>query len=107
MSNFEFRMSNEISQFDIRHSTFDIPLLLFLGLVTGSLRADLSETRKILGLDLRRGAVFAPDGVIDFLAMDADLFGSVDPEADFVAADIHDGHLDVIPDHDRLVALTG
>src|SRR5262245_36591142 len=83
---------------------------LFLVLVAGwtlRLGTDLSETRKILGLDLRRGTVFAPNGVVHFLAMDADLLGGVDPESDFVASNIDDCHLDVIPDHDRLVALTG
>src|SRR5687768_1189582 len=44
------------------------------------LRSDLSDTRKILGFDLRGRAVLAPDGVVDFLAVHADLFGGVDPQ---------------------------
>src|SRR3954470_7699227 len=75
-------------------------LLLFLG-------SDLSKTRKILGFDLRRLAVFPANGVVDLFAMDADLFGGIDPQTHLVAADIHHGDLDVVSDHDRLVALTG
>src|SRR5258706_7469391 len=79
-------------------------LIFLLGLLLGS---DLSETRKILGFDLRRLAVFPANGVVDLFAMDADLFGGVDPQTHLVAADIHHGDLDVVSDHDRLVALTG
>src|SRR5258706_10964441 len=79
-------------------------LIFLLGLFLGS---DLSETRKILGFDLRRLAVFPANGVVDLFAMDADLFGGVDPQTHLVAADIHHGDLDVVSDHDRLVALTG
>src|SRR3954463_15073890 len=75
-------------------------LWLFLG-------GDLSETRKILGFDLRRLAVFTANGVVDFFAMDADLFGGIDPQTHLVAADINHGNFDVVSDHDRLVALTG
>src|SRR3954466_3708087 len=71
------------------------------------LGGDLSETRKILGFDLRRLAVFPANGVVDLFAMDADLFGGIDPQTHLVAADIHHGDLDVVSDHDRLVALTG
>src|SRR5262245_9114590 len=39
--------------------------------------------------------------------MDADLFGSVDSKAHLVATNIDDSHLDIVPDQDRLVALTG
>src|SRR3954468_5225951 len=75
-------------------------LWLFLG-------GDLSETRKILGFDLRRLAVFPANGVVNFFAMDADLFWGIDPQTHLVAADINHGNLDVVADHDRLVALTG
>src|SRR6185295_5840159 len=51
-------------------------LLLILALI---FRTDLSKTRKILGFNLRRGAVFTTDGVVHFLAMNAHLFGGVDP----------------------------
>src|SRR5258705_12230346 len=61
-------------------------LIFLLGLFLGS---DLSETRKILGFDLRRLAVFPANGVVDLFAMDADLFGGVDPQTHLVAADIH------------------
>src|SRR5688572_21881002 len=54
--------------------------LLFLRLTRALLRADLSDTRKILGFDLRGRTVLAPDGVVDFLAVHADLLGGVDPQ---------------------------
>src|SRR5438552_1699329 len=79
-------------------------LIFLLGFLLGG---DLSETRKILGFDLRRLAVFPANGVVNFFAMDADLFGGIDPQTHLVAADIHHGDLDVVSDHDRLVALTG
>src|SRR5688572_32291571 len=79
-------------------------LLLVLDVLAGS---DLSKTRKILGFDLRRFAVFPANGVVNFLAMDADLFGGIDPQAHLVAADVNHGNFDVVADHDRLVALTG
>src|SRR5580658_9547642 len=71
------------------------------------LGTDLSKSRKILGFYLRRGFVLAANRVVDFLAVDADLLWSVDPQANFVSADVHYGHLDVVTDHDRFVALTG
>src|SRR5215217_5693766 len=52
---------------------------------------DLPKARKVLGLHLGRLAVFAADGVVDFLAMDADLFRGIDPQTHLVAADIHHG----------------
>src|SRR5579862_3234482 len=52
---------------------------------------DLSKTRKILGFYLRRRAVLAADRVVNFLAVDADLLGGVDPQTNLVAADIHHG----------------
>src|SRR4051812_3061739 len=79
-------------------------LIFLFGLFLGS---DLSKTRKILGFYLCRFAVFTANGIINFLAMDADLFGGIDPQTHLVAADINHGDLDVVSDHDRLVALTG
>src|SRR2546422_10949853 len=79
-------------------------LIFLLGLLLGS---DLSKTRKILGFDLRRLAVFPANGVVDLSAMDADLFGGADPQTHLVAADIDHGDLDVVSDRDRLAALTG
>jgi hypothetical protein len=81
-------------------------LLRRLTLLVLTFRTDLSKTRKILGFHLRRGAVFTPDRFIDFFAMDRDLFRGVDSESNLIAANIDDGHLDVIADHDRLIALT-
>src|SRR5258705_5611789 len=72
-------------------------LIFLLGLFLGG---DLSETRKILGFDLRRLAVFPANGVVDLFAMDADLFGGIDPQTNLVAADIDHGNLDVVSDHD-------
>src|SRR5687767_14461429 len=86
--------------------TSQTPLLgLVLGLGFG--RPDLPDAREVLGLDLCRGAVLAPDGVVHFLAMDGDGLGGVDPQTHLVAADVDHGDLDVVADHDRLVALTG
>src|SRR5277367_5439832 len=71
------------------------------------LRTDLSKSRKILGFYLRRGFVLAANRVVDFLAVDADFLGSVDPKANLVSSDVHNCHLDVVSDHYRFVALTG
>src|SRR5687767_4539856 len=70
-------------------------------------RPDLAEPGEVLGLDLRRRTVLAPDGVVDLLAVDADLLRGVDPQTHLVAADVDHGDLDVVADHDRLVSLTG
>src|SRR5687768_17191189 len=72
-----------------------------------ALRSDLSKSRKILGFDFRSRSILTADGVVDFLAMDADLLGGVDPQTHLVTADVYHGDLDVVADHDRLVALTG
>src|SRR5439155_23582744 len=45
------------------------------------------------------------DGLVDLAAMDRDLFGRIDPQADLVAADLHHGHRDVIVDDDAFVLL--
>src|SRR5580692_7997015 len=71
------------------------------------LRTDLSKSRKILGFYLRRGFVLAANRVVDFLAVDTDLLGSIDPQANLVSADVHNCHLDVVSDHYRFVSLTG
>src|SRR5262245_39808371 len=71
------------------------------------LRIDLSKSRKILGFDLCRGAILTPDGIVDFLAMNADLFGGVDTESHFVATNVDDCDLDIVPDHDCFIALPG
>src|SRR5215213_6831905 len=54
-----------------------------------ALRSDLSEPRKILGFDLRSRTVLPADGVINFLAMDADRLGGIDPQTHLVAADVN------------------
>src|SRR4051812_34827971 len=66
-------------------------------------RTDLSESRKILGFDLRRSTVLTTDRVVDFLAMHADLFGGVDPDSDFIPSNIDDGDFNVVADHDRFI----
>src|SRR5258708_40254245 len=66
-----------------------------------------AQSREILGFDLGGLTVFTPDGIVHFFAMNADRLGGVDPQTHLVAADIHHGDLDVVSDHDRLVALTG
>src|SRR6187399_2070592 len=83
ISDFRFAIVNSIANCKPQMAN---SLLLFLFLLTGTLWADLSETRKILGFYLCRGAILAPDGIVNFFAMDADLFGSVDSEPDFVAS---------------------
>src|SRR5215207_7192299 len=85
------------------------PPLLLLVLVPGrlGLRRDLAEAGQVFRLHLGRGAVLAPDGVVNFLAVDADLFRGGDPQTHLVAADVYHGDLDVVPDHDRLIALPG
>ena len=52
-------------------------------------------------------ALFSQDGVIHFLAVNADRFGGADAESHFVASNIDDGDLDVIPNDDRLIPLSG
>src|SRR5438034_9263812 len=88
----------------------------FVGRLRGGLWSRLRRRRRgrrladpgdVFGLHLRRGAVLAPDGVVNFLAMDAHLARGVDPQPHLVAADVHHGDFDVVADHDRLVALTG
>src|SRR6187455_1681358 len=88
------RFSNADSDFLFTTGTRQCSIgnLFLLFLLARRWRADLSETRKILGFDLCRGAVLAPDGVINFLAMNADLFGGIDAETDLVATNIDDGH---------------
>ena len=39
--------------------------------------------------------------------MNLNVPGSVDPEAHFIAPNINDGNLDIVPDHDGLIALSG
>ena len=74
---------------------------------------DLSESTALreggLGafpFNLRCRFVIAADGVVNFFAVNAHFFWSVDPEANLVPADVHDGHLDIVTDHDCLVTLT-
>src|SRR5438067_646633 len=80
--------------------------MLLLFVVALILRSNLSKPGEVFGFDLRRSAIFAPDGVVNFLTMDADLLGRRDSQANFVAADIDDGDFDVVTDHDRLIALS-
>src|SRR5205823_2505878 len=85
-------------------STIESLFILVFALI---FRTDLSESRKILGFDLRRRTVLTTDRVVDFLAMHADLFGGVDPDADFIPSNIDDGDFNVVADHDRFIALPG
>jgi len=103
-----------IGIFDFLFLTFDLAVnrkskiknLLLIVLVFVP-RTDLSKARKILGLDLGRRFVFATDCVIHFFAMNGDFLGGVDSEPHLVATNVDNGHLDIIPNHDRLIALTG
>src|SRR5688572_25404203 len=72
----------------------------------GPLRGDLAEAGEVFRLHLGGGAVLALDRVVHFLAVDADLLGGGDPQTHLVAADVYHGDLDVVADHDRLIALS-
>ena len=41
------------------------------------------------------------------LAMNGDFLGRLDAEANFVAADVHDGHDDVVANDNAFVTLSG
>src|SRR4051812_39090996 len=81
-------------------------LLAFLAL-GAFLGPDLAQPRQVLGLDLGGGAVLAADGVIHLLAVDADLPRGGNPQTHLVPADVHHGDLNVVPDHDRFIPLSG
>src|SRR5262249_6354214 len=59
----------------------------------------------------RRGGTFggflAVDGIVIFLAVDRDLLGCDDTQADLIATDLHHGHDDVVVNDDRFVFLPG
>jgi len=55
----------------------------------------------------RGGAlVLAPNGVVDFFAVDRDFRWRRNPKADLVASDVNDGDFDLVADHDGFVALS-
>src|SRR3954453_9549129 len=56
---------------------------------------------------LGRQAVRLGDLPVDLLAVDRDLAGRLEPEADGPAADLHDVDLDVFPDADALADVAG
>jgi hypothetical protein len=70
-------------------------------------RGEFSETGKVFGFDLGGRTIFSADRLVDFLAMNGDIFGSGDTESHFVTADIHHGDLDIVTDLDDLIALSG
>jgi hypothetical protein len=47
--------------------------------------------------------LLALDGVVDLFAVDRNVGGGFDAEADFVAPDAHDGNLDVVADEDGFI----
>ena len=51
--------------------------------------------------------VFPLDGLVDLLAVNRDLRGSIDTEANLVSPNIHDRYDDIVADHDAFVALSG
>jgi len=51
--------------------------------------------------------VLTEDGLVKLSAMHGDVFGGIDAETHFSALHLHNGHLDVVTNHDRLIALTG
>jgi len=66
----------------------------------------LAERADLALLKLRCLLVLAPDRVVHFFSVDRDMGRGLDPEAHFVTSNIHNGQLDVVTDHDCLVALT-
>jgi hypothetical protein len=62
---------------------------------------------QLVRFELRRFPILPLDRVIHFLAMDGYVAGGIDPQADFVTADVDHRDLDVVPDHDGLIALSG
>src|SRR4051794_17046640 len=65
------------------------------------------DAGEVFWFDLCGFAVFAPDGVVNFFAMDADRFGGGDTESHFIPADIDDCDFNIVADNNRLVLLTG
>jgi hypothetical protein len=55
--------------------------------------------------DARRLLVLSLDRLVHLFAVDGDAGRSVDAEAHLVASDVDDGDLDLVADHDRLIAL--
>jgi len=51
--------------------------------------------------------VLRADRVVHLFAVDGDAIGSRDADANLVASDVDDRDLDLIPDDDRLVELSG
>jgi len=61
--------------------------------------------RLVLGLrSLRTLVPFL--GIVDFPAIHRHGLGSSDAQPDLVAADVHNDDLDLVTDHDRLIAFT-
>ena len=50
-------------------------------------------------------SMLAPDGLVDFVAMDRHLAGRLDPQSHLVAANVDHRHNDLVADHDAFVAL--
>jgi hypothetical protein len=57
-------------------------------------------------LERRQSPPLPPDRLIDFLAMDRDFAGCLDADADLVAANVHNGYDDLVPDHNAFVTLS-
>jgi hypothetical protein len=51
--------------------------------------------------------VFTPDRVVNFLAVHGNDLGCLDPQANFVATDVHDGYDYIIANHDAFISMAG
>jgi hypothetical protein len=53
-----------------------------------------------------RLSVLALDGFVNFLAMNWDIVGGLDPKSNLVTAYIHDRYDNVVTDHDAFVSMS-
>ena len=61
---------------------------------------------RFIEADLRRLLVLALNGFIDLLAVDGNFRRGIDAQANFVAANIHDGDNNIVADHDAFIAVS-
>ena len=59
-----------------------------------------------IGILCSCGLIVSPDYFPHFPAVNRNAFGTLDADAYFIASDIHDHNLNVVPNHNRLIALS-